>query len=65
MTSSPAATLDVPSSNINDFLDWWVVLHSLLNARAVHTAGDVHSPTMTAAGSTSSTRSGSTTIRPS
>ena len=36
-----ARTLDMPSGNVNDFLDWWVVLRSLLDARAVHTAGDV------------------------
>ena len=41
MTLLAAATLDMPSGNINDFLDWWVVLRSLLDLRAVHTAGDV------------------------
>ena len=41
MTLLAAATLDMPSGNINDFLDWWVVLRSLLDARPVHTAGDV------------------------
>ncbi len=41
MTLLAAATLDMPSGNINDFLDWWVVLRSLLDVRAVHTAGDV------------------------
>ncbi len=41
MTLLAAATLDMPAGNINDFLDWWVVLRSLLDARAVHTAGDV------------------------
>ena len=41
MTLLAAATLDMPSGDINDFLDWWVVLRSLLDARAVHTAGDV------------------------
>jgi hypothetical protein len=41
MTLLAAATLDMPTGDINDFLDWWVVLRSLLDARAVHTAGDV------------------------
>ncbi len=41
MTLLAAATLDMPSGNINHFLDWWVVLRSLLDARTVHTAGDV------------------------
>ena len=41
MTLLAAATLDMPIGDINDFLDWWVVLRSLLDARAVHTAGDV------------------------
>ena len=41
MTLLAAATLDMPSGNINHFLDWWVVLRSLLDGRAVHTAGDV------------------------
>jgi Phytanoyl-CoA dioxygenase (PhyH) len=41
MTLLAAGTLDMPTGNINDFLDWWVVLRSLLDARAVHTAGSV------------------------
>ena len=41
MTLLAAATLDMPSGDINDFLDWWVVLRSLLDVRAVHTAGSV------------------------
>ena len=41
MTLLAAATLDMPSGDINDFLDWWVVLRSLLDVHAVHTAGDV------------------------
>ena len=41
MTLLAAATLDMPSGDINDFLDWWVVLRSLLDVRAVHIAGDV------------------------
>ena len=41
MTLLAAATLDMPIGDINDFLDWWVILRSLLDARTVHTAGDV------------------------
>ena len=41
MTLLAAATLDMPTGDINDFLDWWVVLRSLLDARSVHTAGDI------------------------
>jgi hypothetical protein len=41
MTLLAAATLDMPAGDIGDFLDWWVVLRSLLDARAVHTAGTV------------------------
>jgi hypothetical protein len=41
MTLLAAGTLDMPEGELNDFLDWWVVLRSLLDARAVHTAGDV------------------------
>jgi Phytanoyl-CoA dioxygenase (PhyH) len=41
MTLLAAGTLDMPTGTINDFLDWWVVLRSLLDARAVHSAGDV------------------------
>ena len=41
MTLLAAATLDMPSGDINDFLDWWVVLRSLLDVRPIHTAGDV------------------------
>jgi hypothetical protein len=41
MTLVAAATLDMPAGDLGDFLDWWVVLRSLLDARPVHTAGDV------------------------
>jgi len=41
MTLMAAGTLDMPKGDLGDFLDWWVVLRSLLDARAVHTAGDV------------------------
>ena len=29
----------MPAGRLDDFLDWWVVLRSLLDARAVHTTG--------------------------
>ena len=41
MTLLAAGTLDMPEGELGDFLDWWVVLRSLLDARAVHTAGTV------------------------
>jgi Phytanoyl-CoA dioxygenase (PhyH) len=41
MTLVAAGTLHMPKGNLGDFLDWWVVLRSLLDARAVHTAGAV------------------------
>jgi hypothetical protein len=41
MTLLAAGTLDMPRGNLGDFLDWWVVLRSLLDARPVHTAGAV------------------------
>jgi hypothetical protein len=41
MTLLAAGTLDMSEGDLGDFLDWWVVLRSLLDARAVHTAGDV------------------------
>lgn len=41
MTLLTAGTLDMPRGNLGDFLDWWVVLRSLIDARAVHTAGGV------------------------
>ncbi len=33
--------LDMPAGGLDDFLDWWVVLRSLLDARPVHTTGSV------------------------
>jgi hypothetical protein len=33
--------LDMPAGGLDDFLDWWVVLRSLLDARPVHTTGAV------------------------
>ena len=33
--------LDMPRGRLEDFLDWWVVLRSLLDDRPVHTAGAV------------------------
>lgn len=41
MTLMTAGTLDMPRGHLGDFLDWWVVLRSLLDDRAVHTAGSV------------------------
>ena len=41
MTLLAAGTLDMPQGELGDFLDWWVILRSLLDARAVHTAGAV------------------------
>ena len=41
MTLMAAGTLDMPKGELGDFLDWWVVLRSLLDGRAVHTAGAV------------------------
>jgi Phytanoyl-CoA dioxygenase (PhyH) len=33
--------LDMPAGRLDDFLDWWVVLRSLLDGRPVHTTGSV------------------------
>jgi hypothetical protein len=33
--------LDMPSGRLDDFLDWWVVLRSLLDQRPVHTTGAI------------------------
>ena len=41
MTLLAAGTLDMPRGDLGDFLDWWVVLRSLLDGRPVHTAGAV------------------------
>ena len=34
--------LDMPRGRLEDFLDWWVVLRSLLDGRPVHTTGAVN-----------------------
>ncbi len=41
MTLLAAGTLDMPDGELGDFLDWWVVLRSVLDSRTVHTAGAV------------------------
>jgi len=41
MTLLTAGTLDMPRGDLGDFLDWWVVLRSLIDGRRVHTAGAV------------------------
>ena len=41
MTLLTAGALDTVRGDLGDFLDWWVVLRSLLDGRAVHTAGSV------------------------
>jgi Phytanoyl-CoA dioxygenase (PhyH) len=41
MTLFTAGTLDIPRGRLEDVLDWWVVLRSLLDGRPVHTAGSV------------------------
>jgi hypothetical protein len=41
MTLMTAGALDMPRGNLGDFLDWWVVLRSLIDGRPVHTAGSV------------------------
>jgi hypothetical protein len=33
--------LDMPAGRLDDFLDWWVILRGLIDARPVHTAGAV------------------------
>ena len=33
--------LDMPSGGLADFLDWWVVLRSLIDGRPIHTTGAV------------------------
>jgi hypothetical protein len=42
MTFFTAGELDMPSGRLDDFLDWWVVLRSVLDRRAVHTRGAVN-----------------------
>jgi Phytanoyl-CoA dioxygenase (PhyH) len=41
MTLLTAGTLDMRRGNVGAFLDWWVVLRSLLDARPAHTAGSI------------------------
>ncbi len=41
MTLLTAGDLDMPRGNLGDFLDWWVVLRSLIDARPAHTAGAI------------------------
>ena len=41
MTFLTAGTLRMPRGNLGDFLDWWVVLRSLIDGRPVHTRGAV------------------------
>ena len=41
MTFLTGGVLDMPSGDLGDFLDWWVVLRSLIDARPVHARGDV------------------------
>ena len=41
MTFLTAGTLDMDRGSLIDFLDWWVVLRSLIDGVAVHTAGSV------------------------
>jgi hypothetical protein len=39
MTFVTAGTLDMARGNLGDFLDWWVVLRSLIDGRRAHTSG--------------------------
>jgi hypothetical protein len=41
MTFFTAGALDMPRGRLDDFLDWWVVLRSVLDGRPVHTRGAV------------------------
>jgi len=41
MTFITAGTLRMARGNLGDFLDWWVVLRSLIDGRPVHTRGAV------------------------
>ena len=41
MTFLTAGTLRMARGNLGDFLDWWVVLRSLIDARPIHTRGAV------------------------
>src|SRR6266576_341947 len=41
MTFLTAGTLQMARGNLGNFLDWWVVLRSLIDGRPVHTRGAV------------------------
>ena len=41
MTFLTGGRLDMPRGDLGDFLDWWVVLRALVDARPVHTRGAV------------------------
>ena len=41
MTFFTGGELDMPRGRLEDFLDWWVVLRSVLDGRPVHTRGAV------------------------
>jgi hypothetical protein len=41
MTFFTAGRLDMANGRLEDFLDWWVVLRSLIDGRAVHTRGAI------------------------
>jgi hypothetical protein len=41
MTFLTAGTLKMERGNLGDFLDWWVVLRSLIDGVPVHTAGSI------------------------
>ena len=41
MTLLTAGTLNMERGNLGDFLDWWVVLRSLIDGVPVHTAGSL------------------------
>jgi hypothetical protein len=41
MTFLTGGRLEMVRGNLGNFLDWWVVLRSLIDARPVHTRGDV------------------------
>ena len=41
MTLLTAGTLTMERGALGDFLDWWVVLRSLIDGQRVHTAGSI------------------------
>jgi len=41
MTFLTGGRLDMPRGNLGNFLDWWVVLRALIDARPVHTRGAI------------------------